>query len=156
MGELTKKLKKELRRLACIAHEEELRRALAPLYAAFELWQARKMDSFELNEKIHAFHQGPSRDLFVFYTSGMLELMVARALVDGLKSGKTPAELLFQRGHDFHPLQRVHPRFDDRRVERHTLCPVLAHAANFLDHEFGQAVVDAGGRSVGSGGWGAA
>ena len=47
--------------------------------------------------------------------------------------GKPPAELLFERSEDFHPFERIHSGFDDRRVERHAVGPFLGHAADFFD-----------------------
>ena len=51
--------------------------------------------------------------------------------------GKTAAEPLFERGDDLHPLQRIHAGLDDRRIERHALRAILAHAADFFEHDFG-------------------
>lgn len=66
--EAPKRIKRLLRELAAKAHEEELRRALTPLAKAFDRWSRGEVDSFELSDLIHEFHQGPSRDLFVRYT----------------------------------------------------------------------------------------
>jgi hypothetical protein len=40
MDQPAKSVKREMRRLAAAAHEEELRRALLPVAAAFEEWRA--------------------------------------------------------------------------------------------------------------------
>lgn len=77
------------------AHEEELRRALVPLEAAFQRWRAGHLGSGELVELIHEFHQGPARELFKKYNSGQLELAVAHAIVSGVVDrSRLPPELL--------------------------------------------------------------
>ena len=55
--------------------------------------------------------------------------------------GKAAAEFLFQRGDDLHPLQRIHAGLDDRRIERHAVGPLLGHAADFLDHQLREMLV---------------
>ena len=39
---------------------EELRRALLPLAEAFKRWEHSDLDSGELSDLIHRFHQGPA------------------------------------------------------------------------------------------------
>lgn len=90
-----KRVKRLLREFAAKAHEEELRRALAPLANAFERWSRGEVDSFELSDLIHAFHQGPSRDLFVRYTTRPHDSAVAHAIATGIiDRSQAPAELL--------------------------------------------------------------
>src|SRR5439155_26194820 len=48
--EMPKRLKRALREAAMAAHEEELRRALVPLDAAFQRWRAGDVGSGELAE----------------------------------------------------------------------------------------------------------
>ncbi len=44
---------------------------------------------------IHAFHQGPARELHTRYTAAWLDVVVARAIADGLLDRQTvPAEVL--------------------------------------------------------------
>ena len=51
--------------------------------------------SFELSDLIHAFHQGPSRDLFVRYTRRPHDPAVAYAIATGIiDRSQVPAELL--------------------------------------------------------------
>ena len=75
--EMSKRLKRAVRDAAVAAHEEELRRALIPVDAAFQQWRAGQVSSGELAELIHRFHEGPARDLFKKYNYGQLELAVA-------------------------------------------------------------------------------
>lgn len=90
-----KRIKRLLRELAAKAHEEELRRRLAPLANAFERWSRDEVDSFELSDLIHEFHQGPSRDLFVRYTTRPHNSAVACAIATGIiDRSQVTAELL--------------------------------------------------------------
>lgn len=91
----TKAVRRALRQLATLAHEEELRRALLPIAAAFGHWQAGQLGSGELTEVIHAFHQGPARDLWKKYNSGPLEFAVAHAIASGVvERDQVPQEVL--------------------------------------------------------------
>ena len=93
--EMPKRLKRALREAAMAAHEEELRRALIPLEAAFQQWRAGRVGSGELAELIHGFHEGPARELFKKYNYGQLELVVAHAIVAGiLDPSRLPADLV--------------------------------------------------------------
>ena len=84
-----------LREAAMAAHEEELRRALVPLDAAFQRWRAGDVGSGELAELIHEFHDGPARELFKRYNYGQLDLAVAHAIVAGiLDRSRLPGELV--------------------------------------------------------------
>jgi len=95
MAETPKRIKRLLREYAALAHEEELRRALVPVAEAFRRWERKELDSGALSEIIHTFHQGPTRDLWVRYNSGHLEMAVAFAITTGLVPRDTiPTELL--------------------------------------------------------------
>ncbi len=95
MAETPKRIKRLLREYAAAAHEEELRRALVPVAEAFKRWERKELDSGELSEIIHKFHQGPARDLWVRYNTAHLGMVVALAITTGLLSRDTiPAELL--------------------------------------------------------------
>jgi hypothetical protein len=95
MADTPKRIKRLLREYAAAVHEEELRRALVPVAEAFKRWERRELDSGELTEVIHRFHQGPARDLWVRYNTAHLEMVVAFAIRSGLLSRDTiPAELL--------------------------------------------------------------
>ena len=89
MHQPAKSVKRALRELAAAAHEEELRRALLPVAAAFEEWRSGQLGSGELTERMHEFHQGPARELYKRYNSGPLEFAVAQAIVAGVGSGKS-------------------------------------------------------------------
>ena len=95
MADTPKRIKRLLREYAGAAHEEELRRALVPIAEAFKRWERRELGSGELSEIIHAFHQGPARELYVRYNTPRLEIAVAYAITAGVLERQTiPAELL--------------------------------------------------------------
>jgi hypothetical protein len=85
-AEPSKRINRLLRELAGRAHQEALGRELSKLHESFHAWQSGKLSAFDLNEEIHRFHDGPSRQLYVHYTSKLYELIVARAVIQGLLS----------------------------------------------------------------------
>lgn len=94
MDELTKSQKRALRELAGRAHAEALRRALLPVSEAVEAWNAGTISSFELSDRIHTFHQGPSRKLWSFYTTLDPRTIVVHAVAEGiLDSAAVPEDL---------------------------------------------------------------
>jgi hypothetical protein len=66
----TKAQRKEIRRLAGLAHERELGAAAGQLGLQFERWRRGEIDVFALNQEIHLFHDGVSRDLYKSYVMG--------------------------------------------------------------------------------------
>jgi hypothetical protein len=95
MRDMPKRIKRLLREQAMLAHEEELRRALLPIAAAFEEWKKGGLGSGELRDMIHEYHQGPARRLFSKYNNGPLDAVVAYAIVSGiLDASRVPDELL--------------------------------------------------------------
>jgi hypothetical protein len=84
MDDYPKELKRRLRELAAIAHERAIRVQLGKLAEDFQQWQRGAMDSWELSDRIHRFHDGANRDLFVQYTRGQPAMMVAHAIASGL------------------------------------------------------------------------
>jgi hypothetical protein len=84
-NELPKTIKKALRSLVRIAYDAELSRSLESLSRDFDQWKAGEINSFELADRIHAFHNGPNRDAYVRYTSRVdPRLLVRYALEEGL------------------------------------------------------------------------
>ncbi len=95
MTDTPQRLTRRLRELARIAYEEELRRALVPLAAAFDAWRTGTITGTDLKEQIHAFHEGPARELFLKYDRRSVRLAVAHAIVSGIiDRARVPAELL--------------------------------------------------------------
>ncbi|HUJ11761.1 MAG TPA: hypothetical protein VL171_17260 [Verrucomicrobiae bacterium] len=91
----TKAQKREIRRLAGLAHERELSAAARELQSEFERWQRGEIDVFVLNDKIHKFHDGVSRDLFKQYAMGQPYWSLASAIARGvLKESEVSPSIL--------------------------------------------------------------
>jgi len=77
---LTKAQRREVRKLAGLAHEKELAAAAIELQSEFERWRRGEIDVFVLNDHIHKFHDGISRELYKRYAMGDAEWSVASAV----------------------------------------------------------------------------
>lgn len=85
--ELPNPVKKKLAELVTAAHETALRRELAKLDEHFERWRRSEIDSFDLSERIHQFHEGPAREIYKEFTytrSADLPMLAARAIQSGV------------------------------------------------------------------------
>lgn len=90
-----KKMKRQMRELATLAYERELGNHLSKLQRNFSEWGAHKITAFELSDRIHEFHNGPSRELFKTYDLPKPDFLVVRAVVLGiLTEEEVPAEIL--------------------------------------------------------------
>jgi hypothetical protein len=95
MQDTPKRIKRLVRDWAGIAHDRELGQALADLRAAFDRWQRGEMSAVELNDVIHRFHDGVSRDIWKKYATNHLEPAVAFAVATGiLRREELPPALL--------------------------------------------------------------
>lgn len=95
MKEVVKQIKRSVQEWAGIAHERDLRKALGELRVQFDRWDRGEIDSFELNELVHSFHQDTSREIWKRYATTHLEPAVASAVVAGvLRKEELPAELM--------------------------------------------------------------
>lgn len=84
MHDLSKAERRAIRELAGLAYERELAGELAKLRASFDAWVAGERTPFELEQVIHQFHDGVSRQLFNRYSSGSsLPHAVAAAVLRG-------------------------------------------------------------------------
>ena len=109
MSLFTKTELKELRRLSGIAYERELAKELTNLHSRFTAWQHGEIDPFQLSDAVHEFHQGPSHDLYKYYTIVDPHMAVARAVVDELlKESEIPGGIQ----------QKLAPAIDFYRSER--------------------------------------
>jgi len=90
----SKVVKRSMRQLAALANEEELRRALPPLAAAFDEWRAGRLESGELVDIIHRFHDGPAREIWKDFAYAR-DSALARAIATGvIERDKVPADVL--------------------------------------------------------------
>ncbi|HEY9025951.1 MAG TPA: hypothetical protein VIP05_16740 [Burkholderiaceae bacterium] len=92
--ETTMAQRRLLRELCVTAHEVEAREALASLDHDFQRWREEEINSFDLIEAIHDFHQHAARDLYNAY-SGRDELLTAmRAVAKGFVAADDVPESL--------------------------------------------------------------
>jgi hypothetical protein len=87
--------RRKLRELAGVAYTRELSAELAKLESDFVQWRSGEVNPFELSDRIHRFHDGISRDLYVLYRDLPPSRSVARAVVlQLLQEAEVPAEIL--------------------------------------------------------------
>lgn len=93
----SKSLKRKLRQMAEIAYERELTTASEALLQEFQRWKDKKIHVFELNDRIHEFHHGISRELYNRYSGNemAMSLGVASALHRGILSREEVGEDVF-------------------------------------------------------------
>jgi hypothetical protein len=78
-----------------IAHERDLRQALGELRADFERWERGEFSTFDLNDRVHRYHEHASREIWKRYATNHLEPAVASAIVAGvLRREELPPELV--------------------------------------------------------------
>ena len=95
MQSYSKNIKRLLREYIVKAYDRELHRELVKLDLSFAQWRDGKIDSDELNYRIHQYHAGSSRDLYKKYNNACDDANVAYAIVTGiLNRDEIPAELL--------------------------------------------------------------
>ena len=112
----TKATKRKLRQLAGVAYERELGAELSKLETEFARWRRDEMDPFELSDRIHRFHDGASRDLYVLYNRLHPGQSVARAVaLQLLEEKEVPSELLeaLERPIHFYREQLTEPEEQD-------------------------------------------
>ena len=76
----SKKQRQHLRELAAECHEIELEVAMEELYEQFQKWGGKGLNVFELNDLVHEFHNGVSRELYKRYVMMDPYFSVAYAL----------------------------------------------------------------------------
>ena len=74
-------LKKEMNRLADIVFQRELDTELTKINADFKKWEKGTINSFQLNDLIHKYHEDVSQHLWKLYQQ-QPEFLVARALAN--------------------------------------------------------------------------
>ena len=96
MNRYTKSQRKKLQQLASIANERELDQELEKLFQHFENWRSGKINCFELNDLIHKFHQGASREIWKTYAYSDPDTAVSRAIVLGFLKKEEVSNELFE------------------------------------------------------------
>lgn len=83
-GDLTKADNRKVRQLTVIAWERELRDEIRGIAAAINEMENGSLSPFDVNERIHKFHNGASRDLYKQHSESLPWLGVSRAYFDGV------------------------------------------------------------------------
>jgi hypothetical protein len=115
MREYPKHIRRLIREYAGQAYDVELGQALGEVEQQFALWRGGQISAGELSDRIHAFHQGPNRELWGRYNAGIDDMLVAHAILTGLLPRETiPAELLeaLQPSMDFYERQQAAPEVE--------------------------------------------
>ena len=95
MQDISRQMKRLVRKFAGIAHDRELSAALLELRSHFDRWQRGEIMAADLNELVHQFHQGRSRHIWAKYATNHSEPALASAVATGLlKKEELPEELL--------------------------------------------------------------
>lgn len=83
--------------MAGIAYERELTTASEALLQEFQRWKNNEIDVFELNDRIHEFYHGISRELHNRYSGNgtIIAWCVASALHRGILSREEVGEDVF-------------------------------------------------------------
>ena len=137
MNKIPKKLKRLLAEQADRAWEAEMRGALAALAERFDQWRAGALSCGELDQAVHAYHNGIARDIWKRYAGNDPVLPVARAVALGILERESVPRFL-RRSPDWSTSSRVVRTTMMRRVtheRRHAAWsrPVrLAGAGNAL------------------------
>jgi hypothetical protein len=80
---------------AVIAHDRELSKGLLELSSQFDRWKRGDISASDLNDLIHRFHDGASREIWKTYATNRLEPAVAFAVAKGiLRRDEVPPELV--------------------------------------------------------------
>ncbi len=76
----TKAVNKKMRELSNQAYERELRQELKKLAEQFKLWEDSQIDTWDLEQKVHKFHNGAARELYKRYDMVSPEMILPYAL----------------------------------------------------------------------------
>lgn len=94
---ITKSIRRLIGQWNGIAYERELHKELTELHQLFHDWDKGRLNSFDLSEAIHKFHDGPARDLYKLYAMGCSheDWLLASALSKGIiKREELPSSLV--------------------------------------------------------------
>jgi hypothetical protein len=93
--QFSKAVRKRMRELVNMAYERELRSELEKLADQFELWKETKIDTFDLAEYVHKYHNGAARELYSRYNDLAPEMILPYALKEGhISDEECPAEIV--------------------------------------------------------------
>lgn len=84
LGAYPKAIRAQFRELIGLAYERDMAAALEPLAAHFDDWRRGALNPFELNQLIHEYHHGASREIWKRYDDTDPEVTLAQAIARGL------------------------------------------------------------------------
>ena len=97
-SDIPKALRRQMNELVDTAHELALRAELTKLDQQFARWRGGEINSFELAELIHKFHDGPNREIYIRFSDrrgSRLASIAAFAIHNGFTGEKAvPPEVL--------------------------------------------------------------
>lgn len=82
--DITKSQKRHLRELAAIVYERDLSRCLNEVKNSFDKWENNEITAWDVNDKIHQFHNDIARELYKSYV-GINDPLLA--VVFGIRQG---------------------------------------------------------------------
>ena len=86
MDTLSSKQKRHLRKLIGLAYERDLGRSLEDLAKEVDAWREQRCSVWDLNQKIHEYHDLTARTLYKIYISTDLFATAAIAVTRGALS----------------------------------------------------------------------
>ena len=93
-------MRKKLKELAMLVWKRELDQYIEKLAKRFDEWKEKKIDCFEINEYIHKFHDGPSRELWKKHNYFKADMIVAIGLDTGILKKEEISEDILQQIED--------------------------------------------------------
>jgi hypothetical protein len=84
MKSLSKKQKRHLRELTALAYERDLARSLDALTKEVDAWREGRCSAWDLNQKVHEYHDQTARSLYKIYTSTEPFATTALAITRGV------------------------------------------------------------------------
>ena len=85
MNDMTKSQKKHLRHLGKDCYEKEMALALESLFEHFKKWETEEISTWDLNDKIHEYHNKTARYLWKIYENlSDPRVALSQAVVKGI------------------------------------------------------------------------
>ena len=95
--DFSKRERRLLRELAGRAYEVELAELTEELAASFDEWRAGEIGVFDLNDRVHDYHDGAARELWKMYNYLPETSLVARGIAFGIVAEEGVPETVRER-----------------------------------------------------------
>ena len=79
MNRYPKKMRQKLRELSSLAYDRELNQKLDELYLKFQRWKNGEIDSLQLHDLIHEYHNRDVKEIWKIYNQTDTDFIVTRA-----------------------------------------------------------------------------